>query len=706
MKWSRIEQATVATVLSIGATAAFGQTLDTGDTAWVTTASALVLFMTIPGLALFYGGLVRANNVVSVILQCFAITCVVSVVWLVVGYSLAFGDSVWQVIGDLSKAFYAGVGEGVLILSVPESIFATFQLTFAIIAPALIVGAFVERMRFSAVLLFTVAWTLLVYSPIAHWVWGGGWLGQRGFLDYAGGTVVHVTAGTAALVAAMVLGPRQGFPDRTKPPHSTVLALVGAAMLWVGWFGFNGGSALGANGDATMAIASTQVSASAGALVWMFLEWARHGKPTAVGAAIGMIAGLAIVTPGSGFVGPAGALVLGVIGGSVCFAMTGFMKRKLKIDDSLDVFPVHAVGGGLGTLLVGVFASDALGMFSGQHDVNIVDQVRVQALGVAAAAAYYRRNDMGNPEGRRRHRANPRVRRAGNAGVGYDFPRRARLCHVGRRTSQGYGRRGGAQDQFRRQHSGLRRMRSIAFAVLCFAVFGGVATHADYLAYAVGEESKLPLPESLDLIDARYLIDLEWHYRGGQSAVQVLPVDNVSGVASVGATEPASESGEWTERELARVPVDGIRALVSDVSQRTGRFVLVDPDPSSAARGQDLPARSGASRPPAEGRTADFRLQVTVAAYQASAKKPASNPRSLEPRRPAASHGFVAMNFRLVDAATGRVVLAKPRRRFGRAQVERRSRVPVVCRGFRPKYGESPSGNLLWPLSTRVSSRW
>ena len=258
--------------------------LDSGNTAWVTTSTALVLFMTIPGLALFYGGLVRANNVVSVLLQCFAITCIVSVLWFAVGYSLAFGNTVSHVIGDMSRSFYQGVTEGAMIGTIPESIFATFQLTFAIIAPALIVGAFVERMRFSAVLLFTVAWSLLVYSPVAHWVWGGGWLGQLGFLDYAGGTVVHVTAGTAALVAATVLGPRQGFPDRTKPPHSMVLAVVGAAMLWVGWFGFNGGSALGANGDAT----------------------------------IGMISGLASITPASGFVGPVGAFVMGTVGSFIC----------------------------------------------------------------------------------------------------------------------------------------------------------------------------------------------------------------------------------------------------------------------------------------------------------------------------------------------------------------------------------------------------
>ena len=377
-----------AVALSMGAMSAFGQTLDSGDTAWVTTASALVLFMTLPGLALLYGGLVKANSVLSVLLQCFSIACVVSVLWLIAGYSLAFGGGESRFIGDMSRFLYQGVGENVLVGTVPESIFATFQLTFAIIAPALIVGAFVERMRFSAVLLFVAAWSLLVYAPVAYWIWGGGWLGRMGLLDYAGGTVVHVTAGTAAIVAALVLGPRQGFPDATKPPNSTVLALVGGAMLWVGWYGFNGGSALAANGDATMAIVATQASASVAALVWMGMEWMRDGKPTVVGAVLGLVAGLAIVTPASGFVGPGGALVMGVIGGFACFTAAGFIKRTLKIDDSLDVFPIHAVGGALGTILAGVFASDSLGMFAGQHNIVIADQVSVQMIGVLAAASY------------------------------------------------------------------------------------------------------------------------------------------------------------------------------------------------------------------------------------------------------------------------------------------------------------------------------
>ncbi len=379
----------VAAVLACAAAAsAGGQTLDSGDTAWVTMASVLVLFMTIPGLALFYAGLVRATSVLSVLLQCFAIACIVSVLWLVAGYSLAFGETVSLVVGDLGKAFYAGIGERSLIGTIPESIFATFQMTFAVIAPALVVGAFVERMRLSAVLLFAGAWSLLVYAPVAHWVWGGGWLGQLGMLDYAGGSVVHVTAGTAALVGAVVLGPRAGFPQRVQPPHSMVLALVGAAMLWVGWFGFNGGSALAANGDATMSIVVTHVSAAVGALVWMALEWMRRGKPTVFGAAVGMVAGLASITPASGFVGPGGALVMGIGGSLMCFLVTGFLKNTLRIDDSLDVFPVHAVGGGLGTIFAAVFASNALGVFAGQHDVNVVDQLGVQAIGVLSVASY------------------------------------------------------------------------------------------------------------------------------------------------------------------------------------------------------------------------------------------------------------------------------------------------------------------------------
>ena len=372
---------------TIGSTVAWGDALDSGDSAWVLTATALVLFMTIPGLALFYGGLVRSNNVLSVLLQCFAITCLVTILWLIAGYSLAFGDSL-VVVGDLSKVLYNGVTEDALAGTIPESIFATFQLTFAIITPALIIGAFVERMRFSAILIFTTLWSLVVYAPITHWVWGGGWLAELGLMDFAGGTVVHVTAGTAAVVAAIVLGPRRGFPSHTQPPHNMTLTVTGAAMLWVGWFGFNGGSALAADGDAAMALTVTHISAAAGAFTWLLIEWLRYGKPSALGAVTGMVAGLGTITPASGYVGPAGALVIGIAAGTLCFFATNFMKQKLKIDDSLDVFPVHGVGGALGTILTGVFASSALGVFSGREDISIPSQLGVQAIGVLATVGY------------------------------------------------------------------------------------------------------------------------------------------------------------------------------------------------------------------------------------------------------------------------------------------------------------------------------
>ncbi len=362
-------------------------TLDGGDTAWVLTATALVLFMTVPGLSLFYAGLVRVRNVLSVLMQCFTIVCVVTILWLIVGYSLAFDDGL-PIVGGLSKAMFAGVGEDAMSGTIPESAFATFQLTFAIITVALIVGGFAERMRFSSVLIFSTLWLLLVYAPICHWVWGGGWLGEMGLLDFAGGTVVHITAGTAAVVAAIVVGSRRGFPDQIMVPHNMTLTVAGAGMLWVGWFGFNGGSALASNGDAAMAITVTHISAAAGAFTWMVAEWIRYGKPSALGAVTGMVAGLGTITPASGFVGPAGALVIGIAAGFVCFAATNFMKRTLKIDDSLDVFPVHGVGGALGTILTGVFASNALGIFSGQQDIAIGTQVGIQAVGVFATVAY------------------------------------------------------------------------------------------------------------------------------------------------------------------------------------------------------------------------------------------------------------------------------------------------------------------------------
>ncbi len=365
--------------------------LNSGDTAWILTSTALVLFMTLPGLALFYGGLVRTKNVLSVLLQCFAITGIVTILWLVAGYSLAFSDGN-AFIGGLSKVFFAGIMEGSLSGSIPEPLFALFQMTFAIITPALIVGGFAERMKFSAILLFSAIWLIVVYCPITHWVWGGGWLQKMGLLDFAGGTVVHITAGVGSLVAALVLGRRDGFPKIAMPPHNMTMTVTGAGMLWVGWFGFNGGSALAANGDAAMAMLSTHISAAAGAMTWMFYEWKKFGKPTALGTVTGMVAGLGTITPASGFVGPAGALVIGIIAGILCFNAVLYMKIKLRIDDSLDVFPVHGVGGITGTLLAGVFASTGLGVFSGQGFAegisSISGQLFVQFIGVAATAAY------------------------------------------------------------------------------------------------------------------------------------------------------------------------------------------------------------------------------------------------------------------------------------------------------------------------------
>ena len=383
---------TTALILGLMAAPGWAQDgLSQGDTAWILTSTALVLFMTIPGLSLFYSGLVRTKNVLSVLMQCFALTCMVSVLWLVVGYSLAF-DEGNALVGGLGKALFAGVGEESLAGSIPESAFSLFQLTFAIITPALIVGGFAERMRFSAMLLFSALWLLLVYAPICHWVWGGGWLGEMGLMDFAGGTVVHITAGVGAIVAALVLGNRRGFPQQAMPPHNMTLTMAGAGMLWVGWFGFNGGSALAANGDAAMAMLVTHLSASAGAFTWMVCEWVRFGKPSALGAVTGMVAGLGTITPASGFVGPAGALVIGVAAGLLCFLATNYIKRSLKIDDSLDVFPVHGVGGILGTLLTAVFASTSLGVFSGQgyaaEGMTMGGQLGVQAVGVIATLGY------------------------------------------------------------------------------------------------------------------------------------------------------------------------------------------------------------------------------------------------------------------------------------------------------------------------------
>ncbi|MBA6289602.1 ammonium transporter [Colwellia sp. MB3u-4] len=365
--------------------------LNGANTAWILTATALVLLMTLPGLALFYGGLVRRKNILSILMQCFAIAGVSSILWFIVGYSLAFGEgNAW--IGDFSKVLMVGMTKETLAGDIPESLFMLFQMTFAVITPALIIGAYAERMKFSAVLLFSGLWLLVVYAPVTHWVWGGGWLAQMGVYDFAGGIVVHITAGVAALVAALVLGPRHGFPKTPMLPHNLTMTVTGAGMLWVGWFGFNGGSALAANGDASMAMLVTHLSASAGALTWAAIEWKKFGKASVLGAVTGMVAGLGTITPASGFVGPGGALIIGVSAGIVCFYSTVYIKHKLKIDDSLDVFPVHGIGGILGTLLAGIFASTELGAFSGfgyaEGISTMIGQVTVQLIGIGATIIY------------------------------------------------------------------------------------------------------------------------------------------------------------------------------------------------------------------------------------------------------------------------------------------------------------------------------
>ena len=379
---------TIALTMGLWPAIGFSQALDSGDTAWMLTSTALVLFMTLPGLALFYAGLVRNRNVLSVVMQCFTIACMVSVIWVVCGYSMAFGDTIGGYVGGLGKAWLSGVGMDALSGTYPETVFIMFQLTFAIITPALLVGGIAERMRFSALLIFVAAWVLLVYFPVAHWVWGGGWLADIGFRDFAGGAVVHVTAGVAALVAALVLGNRSGFPDVAMPPHNLPMTVTGACMLWVGWFGFNAGSALAADGAAGMAMLVTHIGASLGSLTWMACEWVRYGKPSVLGIVTGMVAGLATITPASGFVGPLGALVIGIAGGLGCFLATQFIKRKLKIDDSLDVFPVHAVGGMIGLLLTAIFSASNLGGIGLDEGVSAVNQLGVQVVGIIATFAW------------------------------------------------------------------------------------------------------------------------------------------------------------------------------------------------------------------------------------------------------------------------------------------------------------------------------
>ncbi len=362
--------------------------LDSGDTAWMLTSTALVLFMTIPGLSLFYAGMVRSKNVLSVMTQCFAITCLVTVLWTLYLYSLAFGEDVNGIIGDLSKVFMRGIGPETLSGTIPESVFSMFQLTFAIITPALIVGAFAERMKFSALLWFMALWVTLVYAPVAHWGWGGGWLGDYGVLDFAGGTVVHINAGIAGLVAALVLRKRTGYPGTPMKPNNLVLTVVGAAMLWVGWFGFNAGSQLAADGTAGMAMAVTQIATATAALTWMFSEWLSHGKPSALGMVSGAVAGLVAITPASGFVGPMGALAIGIAAGYGCYLAVVKVKRTFGYDDSLDVFGVHAVGGIIGAMLTGVFVDAGLGGSGLGDGITMLAQVGKQFVGVVVTIVY------------------------------------------------------------------------------------------------------------------------------------------------------------------------------------------------------------------------------------------------------------------------------------------------------------------------------
>ena len=373
--------------------------LDTGDTAWVLASTGLVLFMTIPGLALFYGGLVRRRNVLSVLMQCLALTALMTVLWLVVGYSLAF-DATGMVegetnlrsfIGGFGRSFLTGVDSSTLTGSIPEVLFFTFQCTFAVITPALIVGAFAERMKFSAVLLFSSLWLIFVYAPICHMTWGGAGgffadMGDRGVFDFAGGIVVHITAGVAALVACIVIGPRKGYGTTAMPPHNLTMCVTGTGMLWVGWYGFNGGSALGANGDAAMAITVTHISASTAALTWMMVEWVRHSKPSVLGIATGAIAGLAAITPASGVVGPLGGLAIGFTSGGLCYLASTTMKARFGYDDSLDVFGVHGVGGFIGTVMAGVFGAAVLG--GNQEGLAIGSQVGVQLTAALITAAW------------------------------------------------------------------------------------------------------------------------------------------------------------------------------------------------------------------------------------------------------------------------------------------------------------------------------
>jgi len=362
-------------------------TIDSGDTAWMITATALVLLMTLPGLALFYGGMVRKKNVLSVCMQTISIAALMSVLWVVCGYSLAFTEGN-AFIGDLSKAFFSGVGVDAISGTIPETVFATFQMTFAIITPVLIIGAFAERMKFSAILAFMTAWVLAVYAPVTHWVWGGGFLGAAGTLDFAGGTVVHINAGVAGLVCALVLGKRIGYPKEGMMPHNLTLTMIGTAMLWVGWFGFNAGSELAADGTAGMAMLVTQVATAMAVLAWIFAEWVVYKKPSLLGACSGAVAGLVAITPASGFVGPMGALAIGLAAGLVCFWAVSSLKKMLGYDDSLDAFGVHAVGGIVGAMLTGVFVSSSFGGAGFADGVTMAHQLAVQGEAVLYTIVY------------------------------------------------------------------------------------------------------------------------------------------------------------------------------------------------------------------------------------------------------------------------------------------------------------------------------
>ncbi len=380
--------ASVALAAALCPMFAAAQTIDSGSTAWMLTATALVLMMTLPGLALFYGGLVRTRNVLSVLMQCFALCCVVSLLWVAFGYSLAFSEGN-GFIGGLSKAFMRGVEIDSVSGAIPETLFAMFQLTFAVITPALIVGGFAERTRFAAMLWFSILWLIVVYIPVTHWVWASdGWLYARNFRDFAGGAVVHVNAGVAALVAGLLLGNPTGFPSTALPPPNLTMTVIGASLLWVGWFGFNAGSAVAANGAAGMAMLVTHVGAAAGATAWMALEWIKFGKPSVLGIVTGMVAGLGTITPASGFVGPMGALIIGLVAGVVCFVATQFIKRKLKIDDSLDVFPVHGVGGFTGLLLTAVFSAPAFDGLGLPDDTTIGQQLMTQVIGAVVTLVW------------------------------------------------------------------------------------------------------------------------------------------------------------------------------------------------------------------------------------------------------------------------------------------------------------------------------